>query len=175
MGGRHIRFLVGAALVLVFPFLLISARANSNGTGESVYDVMESFKFPKGILPTNAKDYFLNDADGSFEVFLEVDGHGACIFGIEAGYQLKYQRRISGKIKPGSLKNLKGVSVKIVFVWLDISEVELRGGKGDDDDDGQLEFHVGPFSAAFPLSNFDVSPTCGCGLDCITGTMFAAE
>lgn len=173
MGGRHIRFLVGAALVLAFPFLLISAGANSNGTGESVYDVMESFKLPKGILPTNAKDYFLNDADGSFEVLLQVDGHGACSFRIEAGYQLKYQRKISGKISPGSLKNLKGVSVKILFVWLDISEVELRGGEGDDD--GKLEFYVGPFSAAFPLSNFDISPTCGCGLDCITSTMFAAE
>jgi len=173
MGYRHIRLLVGAALVLVFLFLLITARANSSGSGDSVYDVMESYKLPKGILPTNAKDYVLNSSDGSFEVFLEMDGHGACTFGIEAGYQLKYQRRISGKISPGSLMNLKGVSVKILFIWLDISEVELQ--VGDDDDDGQLDFYVGPFSAAFPLSNFDVSPTCGCGLDCITSPILAAE
>lgn len=172
MGDRHIRLLVVAALVLVFPVLLISTRANGNGGGESVYDVMESYNFPKGILPTNAKDYVLNDSDGAFEVFLEMDGHGACTFKIEAGYQLRYQRKISGKISLGSLKNLKGVSVKILFVWLDISAVKVLVG---DDNDGKLEFHVGPLSAAFPLSNFDVSPSCGCGLDCITSPMLAAE
>jgi len=173
MGERHNRLVVVAGLVLIFPMLLISASANRNGSGKSVYDVMESYKFPKGILPTNAKDYVLNNSDGSFEVFLEMDGDGVCRFGIEAGYQLRYQRRISGKISPGSLKNLSGVSVKILFVWLDISAVELQ--VGDDDGDGQLDFYVGPFSAAFPLSNFDVSPTCGCGLDCITSPMLAAE
>uniref|UniRef100_A0A0D6R378 DUF538 domain-containing protein n=1 Tax=Araucaria cunninghamii TaxID=56994 RepID=A0A0D6R378_ARACU len=148
-----VRTQMRSLLLGALAFSLLSICSEGSDDGKSVYDVLESYNFPRGILPTNAKDYVLNP-DGSFQVFLDK----LCSFAIEAGYQLRYERKISGNISPGYLKNLKGISVKIAFFWLNISEVELS--------DGQLEFCVGPFSAAFPLSNFDICPTCGCGLDC---------
>lgn len=147
--------------ILAFLMLFISAAAESSD-GNTVYEVLESYNFPKGILPTNAKDYVLNQ-DGSFEVDLDK----LCSFGIEAGYKLRYQRKISGNISSGYLKNLRGISVKIAFLWLDISAVELG--------DGQLDFYVGPFYAGFPLSNFYVCPSCGCGLDCDTSQMLLSS
>ncbi|KAH9329971.1 hypothetical protein KI387_002079, partial [Taxus chinensis] len=145
MANTQMKSLLSAAIV--FSMLLIPS-AQSSDDGKSVYEVLESYNFPKGILPTNAKDYVLNQ-DGSFKVYLDK----LCSFAIEAGYQLRYQRTISGNISPGYLKNLSGISVKIAFIWFDISAVELKNG--------QLEFYVGPFAAAFPLSNFYECPTCG--------------
>ncbi|WOK93098.1 hypothetical protein Cni_G01791 [Canna indica] len=56
------------------------------------------------------------------------------------------------------LTNLKGVSVKVLFFWLNIIEVRLLNDS--------LRFSVGIASADFTLSNFYISPQCGCGLDC---------
>ncbi|KAI3836194.1 hypothetical protein MKX03_028173 [Papaver bracteatum] len=51
----------------------------------------------------------------------------------ENGYYLHYQKKITGSVEFGSQKNLKGVSVKILFIWVGISEVFNNG-------DGNLEF-----------------------------------
>ncbi|KAK2403575.1 hypothetical protein QL285_052995 [Trifolium repens] len=56
------------------------------------------------------------------------------------------------------LYKLKGVSVKIVLLWLSIVEVSRRG---DD-----IEFSVGITGASFGADNFLESPQCGCGFDC---------
>ncbi|KAL6210368.1 hypothetical protein ACLB2K_015601 [Fragaria x ananassa] len=58
----------------------------------------------------------------------------------------------------GKLKDLTGVSVKVLFLWLNIVEVSRRG---DD-----LDFSVGIASASFPIDNFYECPQCGCGLNC---------
>ncbi|KAF3790179.1 hypothetical protein EJ110_NYTH16840 [Nymphaea thermarum] len=137
-------------LFLIAGFLLGFARSHQNLTA---YEVLESYNFPKGILPKGVKDYVFNE-DGSFVAYLD----GSCKFAIEAGYTLSYGSKITGVLKYGSLKNLQGVSVKVLFVWLGIWEVS-RGNE-------QLDFYVGPVSASFPLSNFYVCPRCGCGLDC---------
>ncbi|GLJ16684.1 hypothetical protein SUGI_0286540 [Cryptomeria japonica] len=125
---------------------MISAECHDDK--KSVYDVLESFNFPKGILPANAKEYFLH-ADGNFQVLLD----GLCNIKIEEkGYQIRYEKKVMGNISAGSLKHLKGVRVKVSFVWLDVSAVKLSKGK--------LKFYVGPFSAAFDASGFDDTPIC---------------
>ncbi|GLJ16683.1 hypothetical protein SUGI_0286530 [Cryptomeria japonica] len=130
--------------VLVFSALMISAECLDKK--KSVYDVLESFQFPRGILPANANNYVLNP-DGSFQVFLD----GACKIKV-AGHKIKYMSNIWGNISPGSLKNLHGVKVKVSFFWVSISEIDVSNGK--------LKFHVGPFSPTFDASSFGVSPTC---------------
>ncbi|XP_031490602.1 uncharacterized protein LOC116257766 [Nymphaea colorata] len=139
-------------ILLIVGFLLGFVRSHQNQT-QSAYEILESYNFPRGILPKGVKSYVLKD-DGSFVVQFG----GSCKFQIEAGYTLDYKSRITGVLKYGSLKNLQGVSVKILFFWLGISEVD-RG-------EGNLDFYVGPLSASFGLSNFYESPQCGCGFDC---------
>lgn len=77
---------------------------------------------------------------------------------MDGSYQLRYKSKISGYIAKEKLSQLNGISVKVLFLWLNIVEVVRNG---DD-----LEFSVGIASAGFPIDNFDVIPQCGCGLNC---------
>ncbi|RWW32246.1 hypothetical protein BHE74_00003414 [Ensete ventricosum] len=119
----------------------------------TAYQMLEKYDFPKGILPQGVQSYALNQA-GSFEVYL----NGDCEFEVTRGYLLHYKRRITGTVGVGSLTNLRGVRVKVLFLWFGINEV-VRSGD-------ELKFYLGPLSASFGLSNFEECPSCRCGFDC---------
>ncbi|RRT68304.1 hypothetical protein B296_00005774 [Ensete ventricosum] len=119
----------------------------------TAYQMLEKYDFPKGILPQGVQSYALNQA-GSFEVYL----NGDCEFEVTGGYLLHYKRRITGTVGVGSLTNLRGVRVKVLFLWFGINEV-VRSGD-------ELKFYLGPLSASFGLSNFEECPSCRCGFDC---------
>ncbi|KAI4301429.1 hypothetical protein L6164_034708 [Bauhinia variegata] len=121
----------------------------------SAYQVLEQYDFPIGLLPVGVTDYELNRDTGEFSAYLT---DASCSFSIES-YQLKYKSPIKGVISKGKLSNLKGVSVKVLFFWLNIVEVTSDGG--------DLQFSVGIASADFGVENFLESPRCGCGFDCV--------
>ncbi|KAL6868316.1 hypothetical protein ACP4OV_015161 [Aristida adscensionis] len=121
----------------------------------TAYEMLERYDFPRGILPEGVQRYELR-ADGSFEVFLS--GAGGCEFRVGDRYVLRYERRIAGTARAGSIRALEGVSVKVLFVWLGISQVDRAGD--------HLSFLVGPLAASFPLANFADCPRCRCGFDC---------
>ncbi|KAG4917291.1 hypothetical protein AAZX31_02G016300 [Glycine max] len=121
----------------------------------SAYDVLMEYGFPVGLLPKGAIGYSLNRDSGEFAVYFE----GACSFDIES-YALKYKSTITGVISKGRLYNLKGVTVKILLLWLNIVEVSRQGN--------DIYFSVGIASADFGVENFLESPQCGCGFDCKT-------
>ncbi|KAJ7977588.1 Protein of unknown function, DUF538 [Quillaja saponaria] len=120
----------------------------------SAYEVLEEYGFPVGILPKGITGYELNKDTGEFSAYLD----GTCSFHLENSYKLSYKSTIEGVISNGRLRNLKGVSVQVVLVWLNIVEVVRHGDN--------LQFWVGIISANFPVNNFEESPQCGCGLDC---------
>lgn len=115
---------------------------------------MQAYGFPAGILPKGVTHYDLDESTGKFSVYW----NGTCSFSLEGSYQLKYNSVISGYIYKNKLTKLSGVSVKVLFVWLNIVEVRRKGDN--------LEFSVGIASAQFPIDNFFVCPQCGCGLNC---------
>jgi hypothetical protein len=119
----------------------------------TAYDLLMEYGFPMGLLPKGAIGYSLNRETGQFSVYFEK----TCSFTIES-YTLSYKSTISGVISQNRLYKLKGVSVKIVLLWLSIVEVSRRG---DD-----IEFSVGITGASFGAENFLESPQCGCGFDC---------
>ncbi|XP_030946245.1 uncharacterized protein At5g01610-like [Quercus lobata] len=152
-------------LFFFFFFLLLSPLATSSPTPititnpieddkKSAYDALADFNFPQGLLPKGALGYELDQSTGGFKAFL----NGSCSFSLEGSYDLKYQSTISGYISQNKLTSLTGVSVKILFLWLNIVEV---GRDGDD-----IYFSVGIASASFPIDNFYECPQCGCGLNC---------
>lgn len=143
-----IQNLVFAAVVLSL-FSLSSAAAAT-----TAYEAMQAYGFPAGILPLGVTHYDLDESTGKFNVYW----NGSCSFSLEGSYQLKYNSVISGYIYKNKLTKLSGVSVKVLFVWLNIVEVRRKGDS--------LEFSVGIASAGFPIDNFFVCPQCGCGLDC---------
>lgn len=120
----------------------------------TVYELLESFDFPSGILPQGVVGYDLDPSTGKFAAYF----NGSCGFSLEGSYQLNYKSAIRGFISKGELSGLEGVSVKLFWFWVDIIEVKRSG---DD-----LEFSVGIAAAGFPLDNFEESPQCGCGFNC---------
>lgn len=130
-----------------------SAPAASNTTSLTVYEAMQEFNFPVGLLPKGITDYELNRGTGEFKVYL----NKSCEFYVQ-GYKLKYKSTISGVISRNELKDLEGISVKVLFVWLNIGEVSRDGDT--------VYFSVGIISASFGVENFVESPQCGCGFDC---------
>ncbi|GFZ19399.1 pectinesterase [Actinidia rufa] len=62
-------------------------------------------------------------------------------------------------ISKDKIKKLNGISVKVIFLWFDITEV-TRDGE-------DLNLSVGIASAQFGIDNFEESPQCGCGFDCV--------
>ncbi|XAR61354.1 hypothetical protein NMG60_11035038 [Bertholletia excelsa] len=149
------------SIVLPISLLFLSSfaiqlpvSAADGGESLSAYDILQSYDFPVGLLPKGVQGYDLDRTTGKFNVYL----NGSCSFSLEGSYQLKYKATISGILYKGRLSNLSGISVKVLFIWLNIVEV-VRTGE-------DLQFSVGIASADFPVDNFEICPQCGCGLDC---------
>ncbi|KAF5731434.1 hypothetical protein HS088_TW18G00111 [Tripterygium wilfordii] len=143
---------------IVSLFLLLSHFSTSSTTAVSddltAYEILQDYDLPSGILPKGATGYQVDRNTGRFHAYLS----GSCSFSLEGSYELSYKSTISGYISKGRLTQISGVSVKVLFFWLNIVEV-VRSGD-------EMEFSVGIASANFPIDNFYESPQCGCGLDC---------
>lgn len=145
--------------LLTLTLVLYSASASASTPSDSnltAYQALQTFDFPVGILPVGALGYELDRSTGAFKAYL----NGDCEFAIQNYYQLRYKSTIAGKISKDRLANLSGVSVKILFLWLNIVEVTRDGD--------ELYFSVGIASSSFGIDNFYESPQCGCGFDCNT-------
>ncbi|KAE8646343.1 hypothetical protein Csa_016699 [Cucumis sativus] len=129
----------------------------NNGKAPSVYDILREFNFPIGLLPEGIVGCKLDRTTGKLEAYLK----RSCHFSPDEPYELKYKSTISGNISRNRLTNLKGVSVKFMFFWVNIVEVVRNG---DD-----LEFSIGMATASFPVDNFSECPPGGCGVDCSDG------
>jgi len=134
--------------------LLLSPAIGAVKLEPTAYEMLETFRFPEGLLPKGVIGYELDGSTGKFRA----DLNGSCSFSLEGSYQLNYQKTITGYISDGRLTELHGISVKVLFFWLNILDVVRVGNN--------LDFSVGVASASFSLDNFFVSPQCGCGLDC---------
>lgn len=147
------------ALILILSQLATSSFITTTITENppTAYEILSGYNFPIGLLPKGATGYELDPTTGKFRAYL----NGSCSFALEGSYQLKYKSTISGYISDNRLTNLNGISVKVLFFWLNIVEVTRRGD--------ELEFSVGIASATFPIDNFYECPQCGCGLDCNNG------
>ncbi|XP_020276075.1 uncharacterized protein LOC109850469 [Asparagus officinalis] len=139
-------FWSSAAAAVTLPLLSSAAP--------TAYEILQSYNFPIGLLPKGATSYSLDPTTGNFSVNFD----GDCSFSIQNSYQLRYHRTISGRISSNKLRDLRGISVKVLLFWVSIVEVDRIGAN--------LEFSVGIAGADFPVDNFDESPQCGCGMNC---------
>ncbi|CAA0828220.1 Protein of unknown function- DUF538 [Striga hermonthica] len=147
------RLLIALSLALISTSTPpLSAAANP----PTVYEALESYGFPVGLLPKGVTSYELDSATGKFSVHL----NSSCSFTID-GYDLKYNPTIAGTISVDQIKDLSGIQVKVLLFWVNIIEVTKYGD--------QMELSVGIASADFPVDNFYESPQCGCGFDCANG------
>lgn len=73
----------------------------------------------------------------------------------------RYKRTIKGTVQSGTVMDLKGVSVRILLVWIPITGVHNSGD--------ELTFSIGPISKSFPISDFNESPHCRRESECANG------
>ncbi|KAL6905489.1 hypothetical protein ACP4OV_003090 [Aristida adscensionis] len=136
-----------------------------NGTAAAAaptaYEMLERYDFPRGILPEGVAGYELR-ADGSFDVYFPRD----CEFLLAQRWLVRYDARVSGAAAAGALTALQGISVKVLFVWLPVGEVDRAGDA--------LSFYIGPVSTSFPLADFAQSPRCRGFDDLAAATAVAA-
>ncbi|KAF9669316.1 hypothetical protein SADUNF_Sadunf14G0094900 [Salix dunnii] len=141
-------------IFLILSPLVTSSSLTFNGNFPTAYEILVEYNFPIGILPEGAIGYKLDKTTGEFSAFL----NGSCSLSVEGSYQLEYKSTIRGYISDNRLESLSGVSVKVLFFWLNIVEV-IRN-------EDELVFSVGIASANFPIDNFSECPQCGWGLTC---------
>ncbi|KAL7083060.1 hypothetical protein ACP275_14G139000 [Erythranthe tilingii] len=141
-------------ILLIISLIAFMIGDSNSTTTTSVYQVLESYDFPQGLLPIGVTSYEVDESSGKFSVNL----NKSCSLTID-GYDLKYKTKISGTISKDKLKNLSGIQVKVLLFWVNIIEVTR--------DDDELDLSVGIASATFPVDNFYESPQCGCGFDCV--------
>ncbi|CAI9105407.1 OLC1v1004320C1 [Oldenlandia corymbosa var. corymbosa] len=149
-------------LFYIFPLLIISCcayswEAKEEKINQSVYETLQWYGFPGGLLPEGVTGYNLNTVTGEFSAYF----NGTCIFELANSYLLKYETIVSGEISKGQLRTLRGVSVKAVGFWFRIKEVRRDGDC--------LVFFVSFSSAKFPVDDFVDSLKCGSGCNCING------
>lgn len=154
--GFEVELLLPAKILLLLSLTAaVRSFAVTSPPPVSAYDILRSYNFPPGLLPKGATGYDLDPATGKFTVYFD----GTCSFSLQGSYDIRYKSQVSGRISDGKLTDLKGISVKILFLWINIVEVERNND--------ELEFSVGILSASFTIDNFEVIPQCGCGLDCV--------
>lgn len=142
-----------AQCLFLLLLLTLSTSAAAVNSTLTAYEVLEEYDFPIGLLPQGVTGYELDTSTGKFSVYL----NSTCTFSIDS-YNLKYKTTITGVITTDKIYKLSGISVKVLFFWLNIAEVIC--------DEDKLEFSVGVASADFPVDGFDECPQCGCGFDC---------
>ncbi|KAI3500409.1 hypothetical protein L1887_36230 [Cichorium endivia] len=93
------------SILLISPFS-VSSLINMTDEGDNenpiAYEVIQSYGFPKGILPIGVTGYELDKSTGKFKAFF----NGSCSFSLEGSYDLKYKWTIGGIISKGRLKEL---------------------------------------------------------------------
>lgn len=142
-------------LLILLTLSTTSSSAAAVNDTLTAYEVLEEYDFPIGLLPQGVTGYELDTSTGKFKAYL--NSSGTCSFTISS-YELKYKSTITGYITTDKLYKLSGISVKVLFLWVNIAEV-IRDGD-------ELEFSVGIASADFTVDGFDECPECGCGFDC---------
>ena len=139
------------SLAATFCLILINLVPAANS--QTAYEVLEGYNFPVGLLPKGVRGYELDATTGKFSAYF----NDSCSFR-QASYQLNYKPIIKGYISNDKIASLEGISVKVMFMWMDIKEI-IRSGE-------TLDFMVGVAKTGFPVNYFEDSPQCGCGLNC---------
>lgn len=145
--NQHHHLLLALFLVAAAGTTTATTSSSGNSTTPTAYEMLERYGFPRGILPAGVTGYELG-ADGAFEVYFP----RACEFLLARTWLVRYEARVSGSVAAGSLTALRGISVKVLFLWLGVGEVDRAGET--------LSFYIGPVATSFPIDDFAESPRC---------------
>ncbi|KAK6925735.1 Protein of unknown function DUF538 [Dillenia turbinata] len=143
--GLLILFLISLYLLPISSSISLLTNLSDNTT---VYEILPKFGLPKGLLPDSVSDYALTD-DGSFVVTLPKPCY------VQFDYLVYYESQITGQLKYGSIKNLKGIQVQRFFLWFDVDEIKVDLPPSDN-----IYFQVGLINKKLDAGQFQSIHSC---------------
>uniref|UniRef100_A0A6N2MN97 DUF538 domain-containing protein n=1 Tax=Salix viminalis TaxID=40686 RepID=A0A6N2MN97_SALVM len=143
---------LGITLLSLFLFFSHSKSTLSQDPPPKVFEILQKFGLPSGLLPNTVKSYSLSD-DGSFTVYLEKECH------VEFDCLVNYEKKITGKLGYGSITNLKGIQVQKFFLWLDVDEIKVDLPPSD-----SIYFQVGWINKKLDADQFKTVHSCRAGV-----------
>lgn len=146
--------LVGVTLICIILIHSTPSISSSSSSKPSVYDLLDDYNFPVGLLPQGIQDYDFNHTTGKFSIYY----NRTCSFSLQNSYHVKYNPTFEGSLSDGRLFSLKGVYVRAFVVWKEVIEVLRRG---DD-----LVFILKIWSYKFPIDYFEEETQCWCLFRC---------
>ncbi|KAJ8760064.1 hypothetical protein K2173_010920 [Erythroxylum novogranatense] len=113
-----------------------------------VHDLLPNYGLPRGLLPDNVESYTLSPS-GSFSIQLT----NPCY--VHFDRLVYFDKEIKGKLSYGGVHEVSGIQAKKLFLWVYVSAIEVSK-----DEDGMIEFFVGPLSEKLPAKQFEDIPVC---------------
>ncbi|XP_076946875.1 uncharacterized protein At5g01610-like [Bidens hawaiensis] len=140
---------MGTLEMMLLCFTLGLLFSFTEGDGEpSVYQVLQSYNLPVGLLPNGATGYTLDPKSGRYSVNLS----GICEVNV-GDYEFQYSPPITGVISQNNLGGMGGVKVKVALGWVSIVNINRN--------QDQLKLTIdGIGDKEFPANVFYLSPNC---------------
>ncbi|KAI3688248.1 hypothetical protein L1987_81959 [Smallanthus sonchifolius] len=126
---------------------LLALAASISAT--TIYDIVNQFGFPSGIIPDSVESYSTAPSDGdsyTFAIYLKKPCY------VKYDYLVHFDTEITGKITYGKITNLKGLQAQSFWFWLNIDEIKVDGSS--------LQFTLGLVTVKSDISLFVEIPTC---------------
>ncbi|KAK2976997.1 hypothetical protein RJ640_019217 [Escallonia rubra] len=134
--------------------LLLILTATAAAAATTVYDILPEFGLPTGLLPDSVTSYTLS-SDGAFTVTLPKPCY------VQFDYVVYYETKITGKLKMGSITDLKGIQVQRFLFWFDVDEIRVDLPPSD-----SIYFQVGLINKKLDVGQFNTVHSCRASVAC---------
>ncbi|XP_076892225.1 uncharacterized protein At5g01610-like [Bidens hawaiensis] len=135
-------------LLLITLITLISTTTSLSDDQPTVYQILEQYGLPSGLLPDSVKSYTLSP-DGSFVVELDQPCY------IQFDYLVYYDSKITGTLSYGSITDLDGIQVKRFLFWFSVDEIRVDLPSSDN-----IYFTVGIINKKLDIDQFETIHSC---------------
>ncbi|KAK1409875.1 hypothetical protein QVD17_36404 [Tagetes erecta] len=136
-------------LILLTLLTVITSTSSLSDDPPTVYDMLQKYGLPIGLLPDSVKSYSLSPDDGTFVVELDKPCY------IQFDYLVYYDTKITGKVNVGSITDLDGIQVKKLFFWFDVDEIRVDLPTSDN-----IYFTVGILNKKLDINQFETIHSC---------------
>ncbi|KAI3688244.1 hypothetical protein L1987_81955 [Smallanthus sonchifolius] len=129
--------------------ILLALFALTASATPTIYDIVNQFGFPSGIIPDSVASYSTAPSDGDSYTF-SISLKKPCY--VKYDYLVHFDTEITGKITYGKITDLKGLQAQSFWFWLNIDEIKVDGSS--------LQFTLGLVTVKSDISLFVEIPTC---------------
>lgn len=84
-------------------------------------ELLQKYQIPKGVFPKNVLNYEFDEATGKLAVVLPF----VCEVKFKDDSIVRYDKRVTGVLSMGVLKNIEGMKTKIMMMWSKVISITM--------------------------------------------------